>query len=519
MSGVWLFVLGMGASGCGPDNNLNIIDNNNDPDAAPLIVVDPQDLDFGAFRKGEGSTETVTVKNLGTAALDISSIVIQGDPAFDVLSVGSAQTLEAGDEIQFDVVFTAQSVEHEGRIIINSNDATSPTSLVPMRGAGLIPALVVSPDPFDFGLVEPNCEVSVDVSLSNIGLDTLEIYSLVPIGEGYTLAEEDSERLPLTVEPGDFETVKLSFLPTDYLEYDGELWVDSNAQDPVALQTGIGADGSEYVEEYEQPIAGRADILFWIDQSCSMDDDKERLVAEFDDFVAELEELDNDYLIAVTTSDSGCHAIDYIDRETTNKSSIFTQAVTQSPGGLFTEAGLTVVKHGLQKVAPGECNGEFLRDNTTLSVVMISDEPEQSPPAIPKDQIIAEILTAAPSTYLNAVAGPVPNGCATADPGYGYYEAAAATGGAFLEICSFDWGEKLVALAERANTIKLADTFYLRYEGVEEASLVVIVDGAIVSEGWSYDSDYNAVVFDSDAIPGEGAEIRIEYSTARTCEA
>ena len=90
-------------------------------------------------------------------------------------------------------------------------------------------------------------------------------------------------------------------------------------------------------------------------------------------------------------------------------------------------------------------------------------------------------------------------------------------------------GKKMLSkLAEAATRVKLAEFFYLAEEEVEPNSIHVYVDGEEVFD-WTYEdidaeedgtgTNYPPLIrFDSDAIPGEGANIRIEYASAVDCE-
>ena len=523
-----LFIVGMGAQ-CS-DHKIVKIETGLDEDAAPLLVIDPLTFDFGDHRAGEGDSVEVSIMNEGTMALDLYSVSLEGDAGFVLDASGLDRELSPDEETTVTVTFTAQSLEHEGRIIVESSDPVTERGVVELFGHGLIPALYVFPDPYDFGKAEPGCTREGEVYLKNIGRETLEIYSLAQIGE-YFEADLSEVTFPVALEPDEKLTVPLSWTPDDYVEYEGELWIDSNAQDPVVNESGQGADGTDYVDEYVQPISGKVDIMFYVDQSCSMDDDKAAMSEKFQKFIGELEEIDADYQIMAVTADSGCHNIDYIDADTNNKNEIFQQAVNGT-GGLFTEAGLTIAKHAIDKTVPGGCNSEFLREASTVSLVLISDEPEQSPPVQNYVAVVSAILAEAPSTYISAVAGPLPEGCEsggqTADAGYGYYEATQATGGLFLSICDLDWGEKLSALAEAATRVKLAEFFYLAEEEVEPNSIHVYVDGEEVFDWTFEDQDAEEdgsgdnfpplIRFDSDAVPGEGSTIRIEYASAVDCE-
>jgi hypothetical protein len=92
-----------------------------------------------------------------------------------------------------------------------------------------------------------------------------------------------------------------------------------------------------------------------------------------------------------------------------------------------------------------------MRSGSILHIILVSDEPDQS--ANSWDWYVDRIVAAKgdPSkTRISAVAGNMDGTCsaagATSAPGVGYYEAATATGGVYLDICS-DWASNMEALA------------------------------------------------------------------------
>ena len=144
-------------------------------------------------------------------------------------------------------------------------------------------------------------------------------------------------------------------------------------------------------------------------------------------------------------------------------------------------------------------------------VVVVADEADQSESGwLPQVYAMTE---AAPGVIVNAVVGPVPDGCETAEPGAGYAEAAAWSGGVVDSVCDPDWGsvfEDLGSLAADEPT----DTFELEAPP-EEDSVEVLVDGEGVTEGWNYDPVLQAVVFDT--LPDGGAIIEIRYVISSGC--
>ena len=497
--------------------------NENPKGDSPLLVIWPDAADFGQYRQGEGATEVFEIRNEGTADLTLESVALKGDEGFDLVVDGLDKKLAPGEITQVSVIFTAQTLEHEASIIVLSDDPAVARAVVPLEGAGLLPALWIKPDPWDAGRVTPDCTVEESFELHNIGTDTLVIESVAQLGANFDLGELE---FPVTLEPDEYAETTISFTPNDYVDYESEIWIESNAPQHVAIQTGEGKDGGIYTQEWKQPISGKADIMFFVDQSCSMEDDKVRMIQNFGSFIQELDETEVDYLVMVVTSDQGCHNMAYLKPETENKESIFQQAVGGN-GGSFTEAGFVVANNALGLTDLGECNSEFYREHATVNVVFVSDEPEQSPPAMGgSNGMLTSILSKAPATFVNAVVGPVPNGCDTAEAGHGYYEAVVATGGLNLDICNLDWGSHLVDLAEQANIAKLASIFYLKYGDIEPNSIVVDVDGVVQEEGWEFviieddngNEELRYIEFDEDHVPGEGTVITVTYANAQTCE-
>lgn len=499
------------------ENNVNKLDDTDADDLRPELAVDPERIDFGELREGESATEEIRVRNEGNTTLTISSITLRGPAAYVMSDTANITTLEPDEEASFTVSFSPNTLEHEGQVLITSDDPEATLTAVELNGYGALPLLNVSPSPYDFGIVEPECVRDGTITLENIGRETLVIDNIAQVGAGFQLVA-DTAILPIVLEPAQSQDITVQFAPVEVAGYEGELWVTSNGGDQVVQESGEGGPVGTYEDEWIQPTSGKADLFFYVDQSCSMEDDQDRLASNFQQFTEDLEALDTDFLVMAATQDSGCHNGSAITDETPaeQRASLFRAAVTGG-SGIFTEAGLTIIRNAM---APGQlegCNAEFLRDGATVSFILISDEPEQSPPSIPYSDAVAGILRVAPNAYINAIAGPVPDGCATAEPGTGYYEASVLTGGLFRSICDINWGETLGELAELATTARPSDTFYLSHEPQPD-TIRVYVDSMTMLEGWSYNEGSNTIVFEPDAIPGEGAVITAAYSSGFTCD-
>jgi len=270
-------------------------------------------------------------------------------------------------------------------------------------------------------------------------------------------------------------------------------------------------------DRWDLADAWGADVLFFGDTSDSMVEELQTLGAQVEAFVEGLSAFTEDWQLLAVTGPDGCGVGGIITPATPDYAATFAAAILTPPGAdLVDEWGLNNAAQATEQTDPGECNEGFLRADANLSVVFISDEDDNSPGwdggdayywRTYVDAMIAR-RGSADGLVLSAVAGPVPDGCATAEPGNGYAEAVAATGGEFLSICD-PWEEQLDVLVgasvERALFVLSAIP--------REETLAVAVDGRVRTSGWEYDAMLNAVRFTDDA-PRSGEEVVIRYEVA-----
>ncbi len=482
-------------------------------DPLPDIEIEPDALVFEMADPGSETEQTITIENRGDLDLHVTNLVLSGTTAFSVGTEVTTATISPGSKITVPIRFTPVNPEDFASLVVTSDDPDSGSLTVPLTGTGKIPQLYVSPNPYNFGSVLLDCAREQPLTLSNIGNGTLIVDKAVTTATGFEL---DASALPAYLGPDESLSLALLFTPPEALDYGGEIWLTSNSlvtTTTVAL-SGTGTTESGVVDEFWQGDGpwDRTDIFFYVDQSGSMADDQDNMIANFSSFVDKLEKLDLDWQMMVATRDTGCNNSGILTPETPNLESAFLEGVRGS-GGRYTEAGLTVAASGMTRAVPGECNEGFLRADSKASVVLVSDEPDQSPGSY--TSYVAQMQAVAPNVAITAIVGDVPNGCATADPGYGYYEAALATHGAFLSICEADWSTYFDAIAVLSSTGE-TDRFGLS-SPPDPTTLKVTVDNVALTSGWTYDAAGQAVVFDAEAVPGPGAHIVVEYTLLADC--
>ncbi|RME28059.1 MAG: VWA domain-containing protein [Deltaproteobacteria bacterium] len=512
-----LFPLLLAAAGCS-DHSFTAAGGDGDP-SAPAIEVSPTFVDFGTLgQDDEPIVRSFTITSVGGIDLVVDGIEMMGDAgSFTILSDPTHFTLPPGASQDIEVAFSPLGAYQQmGQSVITSNDPDTPQALVELTGEGAVPELLIQPDPVDFGETWVGCDDELDVYLSNVGTDDLVITDLHYEGDDAgVFSEIQGLSLPLTLAPGEEAQVRLDFAPIDAIAYSGSLVVESN--EPAGVRegriVGDGAYAGEYTDIWEIPVDPPSDIMFLVDQSCSMGDDQARLANNFSTFISSLDGYTTDWQIMVVNDDDGCSNSGILKRTTSGYQSIFQSAVKEG-GGDYTEALLTVGTHAVEKTDPGECNTTFLREDAMLHMIFVSDEPEQSPGSWSSylDQIIAKKGSAA-NVRMSAIAGPVGTS-SCADPGTGYADVVNATGGVFLDICS-NWATS-ANLADLAEASVFQDTYELSREPIVD-TITVKVNDSNRANGWSYDATINAVVF-SGNIPGEGDRVEVSYAGVATCD-
>ena len=511
-------------AGCS-DNAFNSLDDNSLGN--PGIKVYPEFVDFGAVSLDEDPmVRTFTIESIGDMDLEIDSVALDDNSsAFHMITDVSGLRLPPGSSKEVEVEFyPLVANDNVGTTIVVSQDPLSPTLPVNLIGTGNVPELRIEPDPLDVGSTFVGCPEDNHVTLTNVGLDTLVIEEIEQEGVSFTLA--DGLELPLALEPGELTKVAFTFAPTDDVEYTAEIGVTSN--EPLGFrsgkQIGMGKFAGEFADQWEIPLDQPTDVLFIVDQSGSMDDNAAALGEQFDYYINNLSLFTGDWQIMVANTASGCNTTGILTPSTKDFSTLFQAEINTGDGEQYIddpEMLLTAADNSIQKALPGmgACNDGFMRDGSILHIILVSDEPEQSPNGW--DWYVDRIITAKgdeSKTRISSVAGRMDGVCdmagSTSAPGTGYYEATMATGGVYLDICS-DWATNMEALALASAQL---DTFPLSSDPVLD-TLVVTVNGQALTQGWVYDAESNSVVFtDPKLIPTGGDLVDIQYGGAAPCD-
>lgn len=525
----------------------------------------PELLTFLPTQLGQEDTRYVTVSNRCDKPATITSALINfGWEDFRVATGPFPALIEARGSLQVGVTYSPTLherllAEDQGRLILNTNDAQRPRVRVGLSGTPGLPHLEYFPSRLDFGTVihrtpgaSPRSECSSAgrfFQIHNTGAGPLVVtgMELASAGDGdFLLAsiEVDGRPIsnltdPFSVPPGKVAKVGLVFFPTrlDPALHESEILLSTNAtREPVSIRlAGLSAADGPVVDTFTQLVGPKADILWVIDDSCSMYDEQARLVDNLGQFVSYADSLNSDYQMGITvtdgiSSDAGklefCYPHPRVVRHTYPRrdeafSCLFRVGIDGSPN----EAGMAAAMRAIQRAQSpiqdpvANPNAGFLRDDASLAIVVLTDEDDNS---LEPDGLFEAFFKSIKGpggesrVKVHAIATPVDEPCVTdmrfGQPGYRYKAMTQAMGGLFFNICLEDWQPVLQNLGLDVFTLL---TKWTLSQAAAPGTVTVTVDGVPIppgnQNGYVYSPATNTVEFFGAAVPQPGQEVTFDY--------
>ena len=281
---------------------------------------------------------------------------------------------------------------------------------------------------------------------------------------------------------------------------------------------------------------GIVDILWVVDDSGSMANQRKTLVNNFDRFLSALLSLKVSWQMGVTTTnalDLGKlrGTVKIITPLTPNPKMVFDANTTFLGSRTRWEQGLRMAELAVTgtNIAPGGANVGFLRPNAALALIVITDEDDSSygtPDHFARVYRTAKGKGNEALVTFSTIAGSTPVGCtppgesiyygSLAEPAFRYASVSTKTGGVVGSICDASFENTLVSIAEALNTLRRVFPLTLK---PLLSSLTVTVNGVVIPQdpinGWQYRADTNSIVFLGTYIPPPGAILRLEYAFAK----
>ncbi|MFT5660153.1 MAG: hypothetical protein ACI9TV_000793 [Sulfurimonas sp.] len=279
----------------------------------------------------------------------------------------------------------------------------------------------------------------------------------------------------------------------------------------------------------------QADFLFMIDDSGSMGDQQIALTAAANDFERSINLAGMNYNIAILTTSDGADGVPCTENcydRSVNSVGIIDNNITMfksevddiNTSGNPTETGIYNSEQALQSTNNGDSTDGLLlplgfpRDNTQLSVIILSDEVSQYTYRAAGAFDVTDNLFVRDNILVNSI---VDTGlCGTnsfyeegVDTNGQYDDLANETGGLVGNICNGGDTPDFNAVMQNI-VLQAAGAYKLSNRYVKPNSLKVIVDGVesspSIKNGYIYIEGTNSIAFFG-TLPVEGAKIEIYY--------
>lgn len=537
-----------------------------EPPVQDCFSVFPDQIIFPNTVIGAEVQRFVTVRNrCGREAVVTSVAVGEGYYFFEVDGDAYPQPVAPLGSIQIPVTYKPFSPDGDaGYVYISTNDALNPRFRVRLYGEASIPGIDAFPKTIDFGTVvfknpqgaELRSECAsrslfvqvystggAPLTISDLEIDTdgdqLFLVTGVTI-DGVPVVDIDQ---PMVVPPEKEMRISVQFFPVRSMPeaHQGRLIIHHNASQMGMATTeitllGAGKDDGAVTDTFEQLEGPKVDILWVIDDSCSMADEQARLIQNLSQFVSYADTQNADYQMAVTDTDGASSQAGKFERcfphpavidsnyaDGPTREEAFECTFDVGTTGVGIEAGLAAAKKALERaqdpLLSPNVNRGFLRDDANLAIVVMSDEDDQS---LESNEVLRDYFWSVKGYQRNrvvvhAIAGPVLEACETgplnAQAGIRYSFMAMQLGGIFFNICLQDWQPVLTQLG--LDVFVPLDEWTLS-QAADPNSLVVTVDGIAVpfdgTDGYTYDPVLNTIKFHGVAVPAPGAQISASYT-------
>jgi len=283
-----------------------------------------------------------------------------------------------------------------------------------------------------------------------------------------------------------------------------------------------------------QVTTPKVDVLWTIDNSCSMFDEQEELKDSFPSFMSYFTDSGLDYHVGVVSTDldnssdqgklRSAGGVTFIEEDTPNPVSVFAAMATLGISGSPNEKGLGATYLAIEVHADDENLG-FYREEAAMHTVVISDENDQTQASlISQNEFVGwygGLKREADQRTFSSIVSPPGGG---AFDGSAYLATTAAIGGITWDINDPDYRVVLDRLGVQASGLKRE--YFLSQQPVPGTIGVEVVDpsgaqftfdevvldaeGVRIDGDWSYEQARNSIIF-AEYVPEALARVVLTY--------
>jgi Abnormal spindle-like microcephaly-assoc'd, ASPM-SPD-2-Hydin len=195
-----------------------------DPQAG-VLSPSPTTVAFGNVSVGSSGTQSVTVTNTGTAAVNIASAQISGT-GFTVMGGNPSASVPVGQSVTLQLRFAPTTRGAASGTLTVTSDASNSSLSVSLSGTGMQPALTISPASLNFSNVVVGQSSTQAVTLTNSGNAGLTMNLATISGGGFGMS---GLSLPATIAAGANLQFNVTFTPTSTSGSTGSVVFTDNA--------------------------------------------------------------------------------------------------------------------------------------------------------------------------------------------------------------------------------------------------------------------------------------------------
>jgi|GEM_PF-1500815 len=225
------------------------LSGNGVPLPVPEIDVTPLSLNYGDVFIGSDSVLSVTITNTGSADLDVTSIALgAGSADFAITSGPGSIVLAPGTNVTVQATYSpSDEGADSGTLVIESDDTDEPVVTVSLNGRGVpvpIAEIDVTPLALIYGDVFIGSSLSQTVTIDNVGTANLDITD-IRLGAGSSLdfLITSGPSVPMSVAPGAYVTVGVTYSPSDEGADSGTLVIGSDDADEAVVIVSLNGNG------------------------------------------------------------------------------------------------------------------------------------------------------------------------------------------------------------------------------------------------------------------------------------
>lgn len=210
---------------------------------AALFQLNPGSISFGTVTVGQTATQSVSVVNSGTVAVNITQATFSNSQ-FSLSGVTLPMALAVGQSGTFSVnVKPTAAGSITGTMTVTGDGGSSPAvvSLSATGTASSQPQLTVAPTSISFGTVTTGSTGTANLVLTNSGSANLTVSVIGVTGSEFTVSGIST---PKTISAGQSATATVTFAPTATGAATGSIAITSNDPNNPSVSVPLSGTGS-----------------------------------------------------------------------------------------------------------------------------------------------------------------------------------------------------------------------------------------------------------------------------------